>query len=233
MPPLLIELFNEILINCGLTLFCCLITVTRMSTQPTNLELKQMILDLTKVVTDGFAAQNERFAEQDKRFAEQDKRFTAQDKLIAKQNERFEAQDKRFAEQDKHFAEQDRRFEAQDERFAEQDKRFAEQDKRFDAQDDRFTKLENQIKEQGNVLLEDLKQYIDGRFMQQEASLEALIDQKLQPVYARIDEKFDWLYDQTSSMFGVVMSTMDELHDNHEKRIVKLERLRGLRKIPA
>jgi len=185
-----------------------------------------MILDLTKVVTDGFAAQNERFAEQDKRFAEQDKRFAAQDKLIAKQNERFDAQDKRFAEQD-------RRFDAQDERFAEQDKRFAEQDKRFDAQDDRFTKLENQIKEQGNVLLEDLKQYIDGRFMQQEASLEALIDQKLQPVYARIDEKFDWLYDQTSSMFGVVMSTMDDLHDNHEKRIVKLERLRGLQKIPA
>lgn len=205
MPPLLIELVNEILINCRLTLFCRLITVTRMSTQPTNLELKQMILDLTKVVSDGFAAQNERFAEQDKRFAEQDKRFAAQDKLIAKQNERFAAQDKRFAEQDK----------------------------RFDAQDDRFTKLENQIKEQGSVLLEDLKQYIDGRFMQQEASLEALIGQKLQPVYARIDEKFDWLYDQTSSMFGVVMSTMDELHDNHEKRIVKLERLRGLRKIPA
>ena len=176
-----------------------------MPTQPTNLELKQMILDLTKVVSDGFAAQNKRFAEQDKRFAEQDKRFTAQDKLIAKQNERFDAQDKRFAEQDK----------------------------RFDAQDDRFTKLENQIKEQGNVLLEDLKQYIDGRFMQQEASLEALIDQKLQPVYARIDEKFDWLYDQTSSMFGVVMSTMDELRNNHEKRIVKLERLRGFRKIPA
>lgn len=67
-------------------------------------------------------------------------------------------------------------------------------------------------------LLEDLKQYIDGRLAQTETRLDARID-GVETKLIKHDQEFE---DLNAKMDTIMDATGEQIHD-HERRITKLE----------
>jgi hypothetical protein len=72
-------------------------------------------------------------------------------------------------------------------------------------------------------MFDDLKQFIDGRFSQQDTEFVRKLDQKLKEKLAPVNKKLDDLVEFVTDAIDTTNDETGKQLTNHEQRITKLE----------
>ena len=108
-------------------------------------------------------------------------------------------------------------------------------DTRFDEQDAKLDNLSVTFDKKLDNLSATFDRKLGGlssRFDKKLNSLSITFDKKLDNLSlafdSKLEEQISWLYGQTGSMFNVTSEAYDALHEHHEKRLMRLERVTGI-----